>query len=228
MKKFFTVLFAWILLLAPGLILAEAESPAPEAALTGDWFGETQGMILQLTLKEDGSYTAAFPAREGSEAAGTWEFRDGFLYLDGGDVPTINVLGEDVLKWTELDTFLRREVPLIYTPAEPAADVPADVYNGTWKALYVSAEGAMLMADTLGEPTGAYIEGTNVALTGPLTGEAVLEMTFAEGGLRWAQGDAEITLQLQQDGILRMTLGEVKVYLTLLAADAPDIPESAE
>ena len=228
MKKFFTVLFAWILLLAPGLILAEVESPAPEAALTGDWFGETQGMILQLTLKEDGSYTAAFPAREGSEVAGTWEFRDGFLYLDGSDVPAVNVLGEDVLKWTELDTFLRREAPLVYTPAEPAADVPADVYNGTWKALYVGVDGAMLMADTLGEPTGAYIEGTNVALTGPLTGEAVLEMTFAEGGLRWAQGDAEITLQLQQDGILRMTTGDVKVYLTLLAADAPDIPATEE
>ena len=217
-----------LLLITSIASLAVAESPAPEAALTGDWFGETQGMILQLTLKEDGSYTAAFPAREGSEAAGTWEFRDGFLYLDGSDVPAVNVLGEDVLKWTELDIFLRREAPLVYTPAEPAADVPADVYNGTWKALYVGVDGAMLMADTLGEPTGAYIEGTNVALTGPLTGEAVLEMTFAEGGLRWAQGDAEITLQLQQDGILRMTMGDVKVYLTLLAADAPDIPATEE
>ena len=228
MKKMLALGLSLALLLLSALSLAMAESPAPEAALTGDWFGETQGMILQLTLKEDGSYTAAFPAREGSEAAGTWEFRDGFLYLDGSDVPAVNVLGEDVLKWTELDIFLRREAPLVYTPAEPAADVPADVYNGTWKALYVGVDGAMLMADTLGEPTGAYIEGTNVALTGPLTGEAVMEMTFAEGGLRWAQGDAEITLQLQQDGILRMTTGDVKVYLMLLAADAPDIPESAE
>ena len=228
MKKLLALGLTIALMLLFVLSLAMAESPAPETALTGDWFGETQGMILQLTLKEDGSYTAAFPAREGSEAAGTWEFRDGFLYLDGSDVPAVNVLGEDVLKWTELDTFLRREVPLVYTPAEPAADVPADVYNGTWKALYVSAEGAMLMADTLGEPTGAYIEGTNVALTGPLTGEAVLEMTFAEGGLRWTQGDAEITLQLQQDGILRMTLGDVKVYLMLLVADAPDVPAAAE
>ena len=227
MKKLLTIILSIVLLL-PALILAESETLAPEAALTGDWFGETQGMILQLTLKEDGSYTAAFPARAGSEAAGTWAFRDGFLYLDGSDVPAVNVLGEDVLKWTELDTFLRREAPLVYTPAEPAADVPSDVYNGTWKALYVSAEGAMLMADTLGEPTGAYIEGTNVALTGPLTGEAVLEMTFAEGGLRWTQGDAEITLQLQQDGILRMTLGDVKVYLMLLAVDAPDVPAAAE
>ena len=228
MNKYIAYFLTLVLALGLAVTWAMAESPAPEAALTGDWFGETQGMILQLTLKEDGSYTAAFPAREGSEVTGTWEFRDGFLYLDGSDVPAVNVLGEDVLKWTELDTFLRREAPLVYTPAEPAADVPADVYNGTWKALYVSAEGAMLMADTLGEPTGAYIEGTNVALTGPLTGEAVLEMTFEEGGLRWTQGDAEITLQLQQDGILRMTLGDVKVYLMLLVADAPDVPAAAE
>ena len=231
MKKLLALGLTIALMLLFVLSLAMAESPAPEAALTGDWFGETQGMILQLTLKEDGSYTAAFPAREGSEVTGTWEFRDGFLYLDGNDVPAVNVLGEDVLKWTELDTFLRREAPLLYTPAEPLADIPQEIYAGTWKALYVGVDGAMLMANTLGEPSGAYIEGTSVALTGPLTGEALLEVTYEGGALRWADGNTTITLQLQQDGFLRLTFtaGEntVTLYLMGMAMEAP-VEEAGE
>ena len=231
MKKMLALGLSLALLLLSTLSLAMAESPAPEAALTGDWFGETQGMILQLTLKEDGSYTAAFPAREDSNVSGTWEFRDGFLYLDGNDVPAVNVLGEDVLKWIDFDTFLRREAPLLYTPAEPLADIPQEIYSGTWKALYVGVDGAMLMADMLGEPSGAYIEGSSVALTGPLTGEALLEATYEGGALRWTDGNTTITLQLQQDGFLRLTLtaGEntVTLYLMGMAMEAP-VEEAGE
>ena len=83
----------------------------------------------------------------------------------------------------------------------------------------------MLMADMLGEPSGAYIEGTSVALTGPLTGEALLEATYADGALRWANGNTAITLQLQQDGFLRLTLtaGEntVTLYLMGIPTEAP-------
>ncbi len=225
MKKLLSVLLALILILLPTLILAENESPAPEAALTGDWYGEVQGMILQLTLNEDGTYTATLPAREDAKATGAWALRDGFLYLDGNDVPSVNVLGEDVLKWIDFDTFLRREAPMLYTPAEPLADVPQEIYAGYWKGLYVGVDGAMLMADTLGEPSGAYIEGTSVALTGPLTGEALLEATYADGALRWADGNTTITLQLQQDGFLRLTFtaGEntVTLYLMGIALEAP-------
>ena len=173
MKKTLSVLLALILILLPTLILAENDSHAPEAALTGDWFGEVQGMVLQLTLNEDGTYQATLPAREDAKATGAWALRDGFLYLDGNDVPSVNVLGEDVLKWIDFDTFLRREAPLLYTPAEPLADIPQEIYSGTWKALYVGVDGAMLMANTLGEPSGAYIEGTSVALAGPPPGAAL-------------------------------------------------------
>ncbi len=223
MKKTLSVLLALILILLPTLILAENESP--EAALTGDWFGEVQGMVLQLTLDGDGTYTATLPAREDAKATGAWALRDGFLYLDGKDLPSVNVLGEDVLKWIDFDTFLRREAPLLYTPAEPLADVPQEIYAGYWKGLYVGVGGAMLMADTLGEPSGTYIEGASVALTGPLTGEALLEATYADGALRWADGNTAITLQLQQDGFLRLafTAGEntVTLYLMGMPTEAP-------
>ena len=231
MKKTLSVLLALILILLPTLILAENDSHAPEAALTGDWFGEIQGMVLQLTLSEDGTYTAILPAREDAKATGAWALRDGFLYLDGNDVPSVNVLGEDVLKWIDFDTFLRREAPLLYTPAEPLADIPQEIYSGTWKALYVGVDGAMLMANMLGEPSGAYIEGSSVALTGPLTGEALLEATYEGGALRWTDGNTTITLQLQQDGFLRLTLtaGEntVTLYLMGMAMEAP-VEEAGE
>ena len=231
MKKTLSVLLALILILLPTLILAENDSHAPEAALTGDWFGEVQGMVLRLTLNGDGTYTATLPAREDAKATGAWALRDGFLYLDGNDVPSINVLGEDVLKWIDFDTFLRREAPLLYTPAEPLADIPQEIYAGTWKALYVGVDGAMLMANMLGEPSGAYIEGTSVALTGPLTGEALLEATYADGALRWADGNTTIILQLQEDGFLRLTLnaGEntVTLYLMGMAMEAP-VEEAGE
>ena len=113
MKKLFTIFFVLSLLLFPAMILAENDPPAPEAALTGDWYGEVQGMVLQLTLNGDGTYTAILPAREDAKATGAWALRDGFLYLDGNDVPSVNVLGEDVLKWIDFDTFLRREAPMI-------------------------------------------------------------------------------------------------------------------
>ena len=231
MKKILVVLLAASLLLLPAVILAESETLAPEAALTGDWYGEVQGMVLQLSLNGDGTYTAILPAREDAKATGAWALRDGFLYLDGNDVPSVNVLGEDVLKWIDFDTFLRREAPLLYTPAEPLADIPQEIYAGTWKALYVGVDGAMLMANTLGEPSGAYIEGTSVALTGPLTGEALLEAAYADGALRWTDGNTTITLQLQQDGFLRLTFtaGEntVTLYLMGMTMEAP-VEEAGE
>ena len=225
MKKTLSVLSALILILLPTLILAENEAPAPEAVLTGDWYGKVQGMVLQLILNEDGTYQAVLPARENAKATGAWALRDGFLYLDGNDVPSIKVLNEDVLKWIEFDTSLRREAPLLYTPAEPLADIPQEIYAGTWEALYVGVDGAMLMADMLGEPSGAYIEGTSVALTGPLTGEALLEATYEGGALRWVDGNTGITLQLQEDGFLRLTFtaGEntVTLYLMGMPTGAP-------
>ena len=231
MKKILSVLIAFVLMLFPTLILSENEAPAPEVSLTGDWFGEIQGMVLQLTLNEDGTYQAVLPAQENAKATGAWALRDGFLYLDGNDLPSVNVLGEDVLKWIDFDIFLRREAPLLYTPAEPLADVPQEIYAGYWKALYAGVDGAMLMANTLGEPSGAYIEGTSVALTGPLTGEALLEAAYADGALRWTDGNTTITLQLQQDGFLRLTFtaGEntVTLYLMGMAMEAP-VEEAGE
>ena len=223
MKKLLAILLSFALLLVPALALGEEEAPAD---ITGLWFAEVEGMVVELTLNADGTYAVAIPAQPGESVTGAWAEKDGFLYFDGSDLPQINVLGTDVLKWIDYDAFLRREAPLpIYTPAEPVADVPLEYYAGHWEALYVGVNGAMLFSDTLGSRTAALIDGTTVALVGPLTGETVLETAYADGALTWAADGVSVALALQQDGFLRLTLATgqeaVTLYFTLVPAEAP-------
>ena len=224
MKKLLAILLSLSLLLVPALALAEEEAPAD---ITGLWYTEVEGMVVELTLNADGTYAVAIPAQPGESITGAWAEKDGFLYFDEIDLPQINVLGTDVLKWIDYDAFLRREAPLpIYTPAEPVADVPLEYYAGHWEALYVGVNGAMLFSDTLGSRTAALIDGTTVALVGPLTGETVLETAYADGALTWAADGVSVALALQQDGFLRLTLatgGEpLTLYFTLVPAEAPE------
>lgn len=219
MKKLLAILLS-LLLLTPALALAEEPAPAEsvetEATLTGEWFAEVQGMIVRITLNEDGSYAVAVPALSEEAVTGTWAEKDGFLYFDGNELPEINVLGADVMKWIDYDAFLRREAPLpMYTPAEPVADVPLEYYAGHWESLYVGVNGAMLFSDTLGAKTAALIDGTTVALIGPLTGETVLETVYENGALTWTEKDVGITFALQQDGFLRMTVQSDTDVITL-------------
>ncbi len=216
MKKLFAILLSLSLLLVPALALGEEETPAD---ITGLWYTEVEGMVVELTLNADGTYAVAIPAQPGESITGAWAEKDGFLYFDGSDLPQINVLGTDVMKWLDYDAFLRREAPLIYAPADPLSDAPVELFTGYWRAQYVGVNGAMLFADTLGSPTEALIDGTNVALIGPLTGETVLETAYENGALTWAEGEVSIALALQADGFLRLTLtaGGETVTLYLLA-----------
>ena len=217
MKKLLAILLALSLLLVPALALAEEGEPP--ADITGLWYTEVEGMVVELTLNADGTYAVAIPAQPGESITGAWAEKDGFLYFDGSDLPQINVLGTDVLKWIDYDAFLRREAPLIYAPADPLSDAPVELFTGYWRAQYVAVNGAMLFADTLGAPTEALIDGATVALIGPLTGETVLETAYENGALTWAADGVSIALALQQDGFLRLTLatGQEAVTLYLLA-----------
>lgn len=217
MKKLFAILLSLALLLVPALALGE-EGEAP-ADITGLWYTEVEGMVVELTLNADGTYAVAIPAQPDAGVSGAWEERDGFLHFDGNELPQVKVLGTDVMKWLDYDAFLRREAPLIYAPADPLSDAPVELFTGYWRAQYVGVNGAMLFADTLGSPTEALIDGTNVALIGPLTGETVLETAYENGALAWASDDVSITFALQADGFLRLTLtaGGEAVTLYFLA-----------
>ena len=212
MKKLVAICLFLVLLL-PALTLAEESS----SSLSGPWYGEVQGLIVQLTLNADGTYTVLLPARPDETVSGIWTEKEGFLYFDDNGQPEINVLGPEALKWIGYNAFLRREAPAVYVPADPAENVQQDLYTGYWTAIYVEVNGAMLSADTLGEPTAALIDGSNAALIGPLTGETVLETTFENGALTWSEGEIAITLAFQVDGLLRLTIAapeaSVKLYL---------------
>lgn len=210
MKKLLAICLVLVLLL-PVLTLAEENS----GSFSGPWYGEVQGLIVQLTLNEDGTYTVLLPSRPDETVSGTWTEKEGFLYFDENGQPEINVLGPEVLKWIGYNAFLRREAPTVYVPADPMEDVPQELYTGYWTAIYAEVNGAMLSADTLGEHTAALIDGTNVALIGPLTGETVLETIFENGALTWAEGEAAITLTFQLDGLLRLTISAPEASVTL-------------
>ena len=107
--------FAADTMLVPALALAEeGETPAD---ITGLWYTEVEGMVVELTLNADGTYAVTIPARPDAGVSGAWEERDGFLHFDGNELPQVKVLGTDVMKWLDYDAFLRREAPLIYAPA---------------------------------------------------------------------------------------------------------------
>ena len=212
MKKLLAILLSFALLLVPALALGEEETPAD---ITGLWYTEVEGMVVELTLNADGTYAVAIPAQPGESVTGAWAEKDGFLYFDGSDLPEINVLGTDVLKWIDYDAFLRREAPLIYAPGSLLSDAPVELFTGYWRAQYVAVNGAMLFADTLGAQSAALIDGTTVALIGPLTGETVLETAYENGALTWAADGVSIALALQQDGFLRLTLATDPETVTL-------------
>ena len=218
MKKILSIFLSLALLLVPALALGEGEEAAP----TGEWYGEANGLVLQLTLNTDGSYAAALVGSEQAAKTGAWALEDGFIYLDGALLPQINVLGDDVLKWTEMDIFLRRELPLIYAPAEPLSDAPLDLFAGYWRGQYVGLDGAMLFAqDALGEVVALYIEGQNVALGGDFFGNAIVEMAYADGALSLDLDGQPLTLQLQLDGFLRLTLPALTLYFDRVPTEAP-------
>ena len=208
MKKVFAIVLALVLLTVPALALAEEGTPAPEAALTGDWFGELYGMTLKFTLNEDGTYAAIIVTQPDQPLTGTWICEDGYLYMDGSDIPEIAVLDEG-LKWSSLGCILSREAARVYEPAEPFSSASLDRYAGCWKSRFMGINGAVLSSGSVGNDTAFYIEGTDIAMTGGLFNDTVLEAAYADGALTWVgEGGVSLTFQLQQDGFLRLTAGD--------------------
>ena len=77
-------------------------------------------------------------------------------------------------------------------------------------------------AQALHEDTFVYIEGTNVALGGERFGDVIRVFSAADGALTLTEGEATISLQLQQDGFLRLTVaGPEPATLYLMPAPIP-------
>ena len=250
MEKLYVLLLELALLLAlTPLALAEDEAPEgydfPELPLSdlpvvmtlpGEWYADFQGLAIKLTLSGDGAYTLEVP---GSAAqTGAWEINeeDGLLYLGGSEAPLLPV--DDAIIWNAANLVFRRDAILTYTPAEVYTDAQTESFNGWWRAHFtqvggardtskgpavrsVQAGGSVILSSFIGDDTALYIENGKAALAGQLFGRQVAEFTLTDCALTAKVEGGKVTLQLQEDGLLRLTYegGEAEVIYLLPTPD---------
>ena len=205
-------------MLTIALFTVIAEENAP---VSGIWYSTTSGIPVRLTLSEDGSYTSAAPGTD--PVTGTWEERDGSIFLDGSETPEFTVKDGSLL-WNGMAAFLTREEQAVYTPAEILADFDPALFRGYWKALYVDVDGIACLASSLNDTTDLYVEGNSMILGGPLFGDLPVKAESADGALVCTAEGITVTLRMQQDGFLRMTVdtGEETMTWYLTAVGIPE------
>ena len=217
MKKAVSLLvFLSMLTIALFTVIAEENAP-----VSGIWYSTTSGIPVRLTLSEDGSYTSAAPGTD--PVTGTWEERDGSIFLDGSETPEFTVQ-DDRRLWNGMAAFLTREEQAVYTPAEILADFDPALFRGYWRALYVDVDGIACLASSLNDTTDLYVEGNSVILGGPLFGDLPVKAESADGALTCTAEGITVTLRMQQDSFLRMTVdtGEETLTWYLEAAGIPE------
>ena len=217
MKKAVSLLvFLSMLTIALFTVIAEENAP-----VSGIWYSTTSGIPVRLTLSEDGSYTSAAPGTD--PVTGTWEERDGDLFLDGSETPELTVQ-DDKLLWNDMAAFFTREEQMVYTPAEIYADFDPALFRGYWKALYVDVDGTACLASALNDTTDLYVEGNSMILGGPLFGDLPVKAESTDGALACTAEGITVTLRMQQDSFLRMTVdtGEETLTWYLEAAGIPE------
>ena len=211
------------------------EMPVPlEQSVLGDWYADFQGLAIKLTLTEKGEYTLSVP---GAESVGDiWELKDGMLYLEGNEEPLLPL--DEALIWITVNLVFRREAPAVYKPAEAYKAASVEAYNGYWNAHFtqvggardtskrpavrsVQTGGSVILSSAIGDDTALYIENGKAALAGQLFGRQIVEFVFENGALTAKVEGGKVTLQLQEDGLLRLTYegGEAEVIYLLPAPD---------
>ncbi len=184
------------------------EPPLPAALrVPGDWYAMYQAVPLQLSVNEDGSFVLAVPGSAAEPQKGTWRVEDNFLWL-GEDSEPLLVL-DDSLFLASVGISFTREQATVYAPSEEFWDVESGDLDGYWVCRYVNSGGVLVPADVRGDDTVLYIEGENVALGGDFFGDLPLAFGFEDGGMIAAVGadtSVSLTIRLQQDGFLRLTL----------------------
>ena len=202
-----------VLLLVCALTIALMPVSAEKApTLTGEWYASRYGAVITLTLNEDGTYSMA-SALTAEPAEGTWTVEGSLIYLDGEDTPSAFAVG-DGLRWTDENLLFSRERPApVYTPAEvirkaerPAAASNMDLFQGYWVAQYAELNGETVLIDVLGFETDIYVEGKRAALGGELFGDVIADIRYSNSAYTCEAGGGKLTLAMQQDGFMRLTL----------------------
>ena len=222
MKKYIALILACALALA--VLPAFAEEATPVAV---DWYTSVDGVPYQLTLDPGGAYTFTDPRTE--PKTGAWEFRDGYIYLDGSAEPSLYTQ-EDMLCLGDRGVFFTREKPAGYTPAEPAEDVQLEMFAGYWRSAFVDLNGEALPAAAMGDATDLYIEGHSAILGGPVLGDKQVKLAFENGALTCEIDGNSVLIQYQADECLRLTVtgSDTAPRIWYLIPDGPDTEEEEE
>ena len=227
MKKMVSILLALTLMMTGIASLAEV---AVES-VTGDWYGNVFGALFTMTLNEDGTYLMLTP--DGEQAGdGTWELKDGAIYMDGGESASdmFQIVEGTLFNEGMNVTFYRNQEEVqVIELAEVNPDALAEDFNGNWTCKYMRAMGmlvgigsAIASGQMVEVPSLTFQDG-KLTLQGSdlnsLVGEEGLEMTFADGAYNFSLdiGDMSISfdLKLLQDGLLGfvINMGETDVGL---------------
>lgn len=218
MKKAFMILAVIMLAIMP-ICMAE------EYSLTGTWYASFSDALVQLVLNEDNTYILKISGEE--PIHGTWEEQDGYLSLDGVQPPEIIIVNEMII-WREAGLIFGHEsTGLYYTPAETTNELSPERIGGYWKSTLIDEDGVAIPAGFVNDKTDLYIDGNGVILGGPVFGDVLVKAAYRNGTLTCEKDGKTIQLQLQQDGIMRLTLsgeGENKIWYMVHADTA--VPDS--
>ncbi|MBQ6272739.1 MAG: hypothetical protein IJK63_00775 [Oscillospiraceae bacterium] len=223
---------------APAALLEPVEVPmleepllSAEARVPGDWYALHQGAILCLSLSEDGAYTLFFPGAALEESRGTWTVESNQLFLDRREDEPLLVL-DDSLLWESARMRFTREIPETYVPSEEFYDLQPGDLDGLWRCRFLEVGGLTVSAETMSDDTLLYIEGENVALAGSFFGNVPLVFAYDQDAATAAlgEGDAAVTLslRLQQDGFLRLTLETGDLADSVVFYLSPETPADAD
>ena len=223
---------------APAALLEPVEVPMleepllpAEARVPGDWYALHQGAILCLSLSEDGAYTLSFPGADLEESRGTWTVESNQLFLDGREDEPLLVL-DNSLFWEPARMSFTREMPKTYVPAGEFYDLQPGDLDGLWRCRFLGLGGLTVSAEAMSDDTLLYIEGENVALAGSFFGNVPLVFAYEKDAATASlgEGDAAVTLslRLQQDGFLRLTLETGDPADSVVFYLSPEAPADAE
>ncbi|MBO7385414.1 MAG: hypothetical protein J6U63_03630, partial [Clostridia bacterium] len=82
--------------------------------------------------------------------------------------------------------------------------------------------GSVILSSAIGDDTALYVENGKAALAGKLFGRQITEFTFTDGALTAKVEGGKVTLQLQEDGLLRLIYeGSDTAVIYLLPAPDP-------
>ena len=182
------------------------ESADPEEDVTGLWYCSFGAVDLCLELEAGGAYTVTLPHDPEGTVTGTWEERDGFLYLDGDVTAPLSAYG-DLLSWPAAGVFLSREEPApLYVPAATLETLPEGILDGYWVAAFLELDGEVFSVEDLNERMDLYVEGSRAALGGPVFGDQIVDLEVLENGLSFSGEGFRVDMSLQTDGFLRLSM----------------------